>query len=73
MEEYDKLFEAQGGCCAICHRPDETFKKHLSVDHNHETGKVRGLLCGNCNTGLGKFQESLTLFDSARAYLLKAN
>lgn len=44
--EYDKLFQAQGGVCAICRQPR---KQRLSVDHDHKTGMVRGLLCRMCN------------------------
>jgi hypothetical protein len=55
--EYDELLKAQNGVCAICKKP-ETRKSHgkndpLSVDHNHDTGVVRGLLCGNCNRMIG--------------------
>src|SRR4051794_16889408 len=44
VEQYDELFEAQGGCCAICGGECKTRRK-LAVDHNHNTGDVRGLLC----------------------------
>lgn len=54
--ERQKLFDAQGGCCAICKRPESDFKRKLSVDHNHKTGKVRALLCFPCNRFLvGRF------------------
>src|SRR6266540_3141358 len=45
-EEYDILFAAQGGCCAIC---GGTRRQKLSIDHCHKTGRIRGLLCRNCN------------------------
>lgn len=51
-EDYIFLFEAQGGVCAICGN-ENTGGRNLCVDHNHETGKVRGLLCTSCNTGVG--------------------
>jgi hypothetical protein len=57
LAEYTALKEEQGNCCAICgsmsprNMGDE--KQSFSVDHNHETGKIRGLLCNNCNRGLG--------------------
>ena len=51
LEEYDQMFEQQGGVCAICGEPQ--LGKRLSVDHSHTTGKVRGLLCYICNTRLG--------------------
>jgi hypothetical protein len=46
------MFQAQGGVCAICNQPPSPGR-NLSVDHNHETGEVRGLLCVGCNTGVG--------------------
>lgn len=59
----------QGNVCAICSKKDET--KVLCVDHDHVTGEVRGLLCGNCNVGLGNFRDSPKILESAIAYLLK--
>ena len=52
IEDYDRMYEEQGGRCAIC-RTDQPggAGERFSVDHDHETGKVRGLLCNNCNTG----------------------
>ena len=51
--QYEKLFEKQKGCCAICGRHQSEFNYPLCVDHNHITGKVRGLLCKKCNINLG--------------------
>ena len=67
VEDYDAMFEQQGGVCGICHHPQES--KKLAVDHCHETGKVRGLLCENCNTGLGKFKDDPALLDAAKEWL----
>lgn len=67
-EEYDKLLEAQNGVCAIC-RGSCTTGKRLAVDHCHESGKVRGLLCGSCNTSLGKFKDSPDLLRRAADYV----
>lgn len=73
--DYDSLYLRQGGVCAICRRPETMVDKRtgktqgLSVDHNHKTGKVRGLLCGVCNTGLGKFKEDPRLLRLAADYL----
>jgi len=47
LDDYNKMFETQNGVCAICGKPE--IKRMLSVDHNHETGKVRKLLCTYCN------------------------
>lgn len=56
LADYEAMFEAQGGLCGICGKPErETaggFIKRLAVDHDHKTGKVRGLLCSMCNKRL---------------------
>ena len=65
--EYKMLFENQGGCCAICgSRPE---KKILSVDHNHDTGKVRGLLCNPCNMAIGNAKENPLILYNMIKYL----
>lgn len=46
---YNTMFKNQNGSCAICKKPQSNFKKALSVDHDHKTGEVRGLLCFYCN------------------------
>ena len=52
--DYDALWKKQGGCCAICERAEWECKgRRLDVDHDHTTGKVRGLLCRECNMTLG--------------------
>lgn len=56
LEDYETLFKAQNGVCAICHNPCKT-KRRLAVDHDHATGQIRGLLCFNCNTHLGWVDE----------------
>lgn len=68
VEDYNLLLIKQNYVCAICHKQC-IYKPRLSVDHCHETGKIRGLLCGNCNTGLGKFKESKDIMLSAIRYL----
>jgi len=76
LEEYNLLLQQQEGVCAICHEP-ETYTnpksgiiQFLSVDHNHATGKVRKLLCHDCNVGLGYFRDSPLRLNSAAKYLL---
>lgn len=54
LEQYDVMFEAQNGNCAICGLPE--INKRLSVDHNHTTNKVRGLLCQQCNFAVGSYE-----------------
>ena len=71
IEEYDRLYDLQNGCCAICQRHQIEFKRRFAVDHDHETSKVRGLLCGNCNTGIGNLRDSIALLKSAILYLKK--
>jgi hypothetical protein len=66
MADYNAMLAAQDMACAICgQRPQKT----LYVDHDHETGEVRGLLCVRCNTGLGMFRDSIRLLASAIVYL----
>lgn len=69
-EEYKILYEAQGGRCAICRRATGATRK-LAVDHDHKTGKVRGLLCKPCNRyGLGFFaRDNPEVLERAAAYL----
>ncbi|UQU68122.1 endonuclease VII domain-containing protein [Couchioplanes caeruleus] len=62
--EFDGLLAAQGGVCAICGVDDP---QHL--DHDHRTGEVRGILCFNCNGGLGQFRDDPVLLADAIAYL----
>lgn len=67
LEDYYKISELQNHRCAICGK--EENGKQLAVDHCHETGKVRGLLCSNCNLGLGKLGDSIESVGKALAYL----
>lgn len=73
LEEYDQMLEAQGGVCAICSQEETTVRQgrlqSLSVDHCHDTGKIRGLLCNSCNRALGKFKDSIEHLLAAAAYL----
>lgn len=68
-EEYNKIFQEQGGCCDICKRHQSEFDIALCVDHNHETGKIRGLLCTNCNAGIGMLKDNSSVINSAINYL----
>lgn len=72
VTEYETMYAAQNGCCAIC-SINETLapKKRLCVDHDHKTGDVRALLCVNCNTALGMLQDDPSLFVKATQYLQK--
>ncbi|MGW5012423.1 endonuclease VII domain-containing protein [Micromonospora chalcea] len=63
-KEFQELLAEQGGVCAICRRPDP---EHL--DHDHRTGWVRGILCFNCNGGLGQFKDNAEVLARAITYL----
>ena len=67
LEEYGVMFDKQQGECGICHSIQES--KALAVDHCHINGKVRGLLCENCNTGLGKFKDDPALLKKGLEWL----
>lgn len=72
-EQYDALLVEQDGACAICRQPETmTYRgqpKALSVDHDHETSRVRGLLCAACNFALGKMQDNPARLRAAADYL----
>lgn len=70
--DYARIHEAQGGTCSICkNQCPRGFD--LSVDHDHKTGRVRGLLCQNCNAGLGMFRDDPGLLATAIEYLRVAS
>jgi len=79
-EDYESMLEGQGGGCAICGRFDGLHyqgdrirrvngQTRFAVDHCHETGVVRGLLCMNCNTAIGCFKDSISILEKAIKYL----
>lgn len=69
VQEYDTLLSKQGGCCAICGRkPRPDISLHL--DHDHRTGRLRGILCFRCNNALGDFDDGVALLQQALGYLL---
>ena len=71
---YIQKFEEQEGVCEICKQSyTSKRKKRLVIDHNHMTHKVRGLLCNNCNTGIGQLKENITTLENAIKYLNKYN
>lgn len=69
-EDYDEMYSKQEGKCAICKSHQLSLKKKLCVDHCHKTGKVRGLLCNNCNLGLGSFKDDKIILETAIKYLI---
>ena len=68
LERYDEMLAAQGGVCAICRR-EPNPKISLHVDHDHESGAIRGLTCFRCNQAMGAFAEDPTLLRAAAVYL----
>lgn len=71
--EYNNLLKKQNSVCAICLKEEFGKITKLSIDHDHETGKVRGLLCRRCNTGIGMFMDNPYLLEKAVKYLLEYN
>lgn len=70
-EQYDALLLEQDARCSICGTNNPGRKdKHWSIDHDHETGKVRALLCHSCNVGLGHFEDNPDLLKKALDYLI---
>lgn len=69
MADFDALLESQGGVCAICKGDRNGPGSRFHVDHNHQTGVVRGLLCGRCNTAVGLLQDDPNIAEAAAAYL----
>ncbi len=72
VKEYILLYTKQSGKCAICGTHQRDVKRMLAVDHCHTTGIIRGLLCGNCNTGIGFFGDDIEELKKAIEYLSKS-
>ena len=68
LEDYEVMLAEQNSVCAICGGKDN---KKLAVDHDHKTGKVRGLLCVNCNHLLGRAKDELHILQQAINYLIE--
>ena len=71
LAEYDQMLRDQDNKCAICGNEDEVEGRRLAIDHCHDSGKVRGLLCGKCNRGIGLFYDNKELLEKAISYLDK--
>lgn len=75
LEDFDRMLEEQGGCCAICRRAERSIDprtgavRRLAVDHCHSTNKIRGLLCSHCNRALGLLRDDPGLLQKAIDYL----
>lgn len=73
MDYYNQKLEEQGGVCVICKISPDSEKKRFHIDHCHTTGKVRGILCSNCNTALGSFRDNVESLNRAIEYLGEYN
>jgi hypothetical protein len=75
LEQYQEMHDRQGGKCAICGNPETQMRggkvRALAVDHNHSTGRIRELLCSDCNTGIGKLKDDPKVLRQAAEYLEK--
>ena len=69
LEQYDEMLAAQGGVCAICGSDKPAGRGAFIVDHCHITGRIRGLLCTQCNTGIGHLRDSISILKQAITYL----
>jgi hypothetical protein len=67
QEDYMWLLSQQNGVCAVCEKPPGS--RHLAVDHDHKTNKIRGLLCSNCNAGIGMLRDDPKILLAAVSYL----
>lgn len=68
IEEYESILNSQNKVCAVCQEKCHTGY-NLAVDHNHKTGKIRGLLCKNCNTAIGLLKENIQVIENVIIYL----
>lgn len=70
LKQFADMVKKQNGLCLICKKP-QIDKKKLCVDHDHKTGKIRGLLCDHCNKGLGHVREDIKILEAMVKYLKK--
>ena len=73
-DDYEAMYELQEGLCGVCGEPEiqrreDGSEQLLSVDHDHRSGRIRGLLCSRCNTGVGLFRDNPALLRAAAEYL----
>lgn len=71
LNDFDVLLNSQDNKCAICESKEPKGKGNFHIDHDHQTGKVRGLLCHKCNTGIGLLNDDIALLNKALQYLEK--
>jgi hypothetical protein len=73
IETYNQMLLEQNNSCAVCERQPTDFKRKFSIDHDHKTGEIRGLLCDNCNHALGMVNDNSLLLQKLILYLEKYN
>lgn len=73
IEQFDTLLASQGGGCAICGSNVSDKGRRFHVDHAHDSGRVRGILCGRCNRAMGQFNDDATLCENAAQYLRRGH
>ena len=73
IKDYFLMLDNQKNKCAICGNELISDKRETHIDHNHKTGKVRGILCSQCNRGIGTFDDDATLLQKAVNYLIEKN
>lgn len=71
LADYDRMFDKQGGMCAICFGPPKSGRR-MAVDHDHDTGAIRGLLCNTCNLAIGHLRDDPMIVASAAVYLMES-
>jgi len=70
LEQFEQMKLSQNNCCAICGKPLKDGRGS-NIDHNHESGRIRGVLCHKCNTALGLLDDNVLLVDGMKNYLQK--
>jgi hypothetical protein len=69
--DYQRMHDEQDGRCGLCLLPNDMFARRLAVDHCHKTGRVRGLLCSTCNTGIGLLRDSPAILEAAKSWVTR--
>lgn len=73
LKEYEEIYIRQNGVCAICYHPEPIKGRiFLAVDHDHKTGRVRGLLCSKCNMAIGIFEDRIDRLQNAIRYIKRS-
>ena len=72
LKQYNKILEKQNSGCKICGTKIPGGQGRFHIDHDHSTGKIRGLLCHLCNTGLGQFKDDIEILAAAIRYLIES-